>query len=125
MLKAFEFLTRSLRRKEAGKTAENIGVRSATALTPDSLRRAQCVGFRVSLSCHSGPSTGGSMFYEPAAKLFCHHRLAGEGKLAGPLIVDTDSIAAHARIRQIEQFNLEPLAGLMITEQERIMGIGV
>ncbi len=63
------------------------------------------------------------MFYEPGPKLFCHHSLAGHRKFLRPLLINSDTIAAGAGKGEIDQFNLEPIPGLMVKEVEGIMRI--
>jgi hypothetical protein len=62
---------------------------------------------------------------EPSPKLFSDHRFARQRKFPRPLAIYPDAIAAEARKRQIKQFDLETLSGLVISEQKRIVGLGV
>jgi hypothetical protein len=64
------------------------------------------------------------MRHPPRAKLPHDGRFARHWKLFCPSTIDPDAKTPARRERQIDQFQPEPLSGVMVPKQQRIMRFG-
>jgi hypothetical protein len=64
------------------------------------------------------------MHHPPGAKLLQHSRFARHRQFLCPSPIDPEAKTSTRRERQIDQFQPEPLSGVMIPKHQRIMRFG-